>query len=219
MASSIWIGWWVATITMPPFFLWSAIIYSSNLNPSSSSATDGSSSNQIGLSSASNLASWTLFRWPIDSLRGFSFANLPSPISSNAGIDLPSFLSSSSNHTTFSKTVNLSLMASLRESQLSWSLYWSKTPAFVTSWPFQRTCPADGRLNPANMRNIVVFPEPFAPDSTSALPSWRETFVCRRIWCPFLMQDTLLRRSLGSGAFRRDIRVLGIQATKSSPIV
>uniref|UniRef100_A0A2P2IRA9 Uncharacterized protein MANES_14G111800 n=1 Tax=Rhizophora mucronata TaxID=61149 RepID=A0A2P2IRA9_RHIMU len=109
----------VATNTIPPCFLCSAIMSSSNFTPSSSSATEGSSSNQIGRSIASNLASCSRFRWPIESILDLSFANLPSPISSRAGRDFPCLYSRSSKNSVFSRTVCLSLIASFRVSQLS----------------------------------------------------------------------------------------------------
>lgn len=205
MASSMSIGICVATITIPPFFLCSAMMYSSNLTPSSSNATEGSSSSQIGLSIANNLASCRRLRCPIDNIFAFSFANLPSPISSMAGIDLPCFPSSTSNHWTLSMMVKFSLMASLSESQFSWSLYWWNTPDSVMSCPFHRILPAEGRENPANIRKNVVLPEPLVPDSTSALPSWIETLTFLRICWAFRIQDTWSSRSRGSGGPLRDI--------------
>ncbi|PON92306.1 hypothetical protein TorRG33x02_119350 [Trema orientale] len=206
MASSISMGKWVATITIPPLFLCSEIMYSSSLTPSSSKATEGSSSSQMGLSMASSLASWSLFLCPIESIFAFSFANRPSPISSSAGSDLsPGLPSRTSNHWTLSRTVRLVLMASLRESQLSWSLYWWKTPDSVMSWPFQRTSPPEGRENPASMRRKVVLPDPFAPVRTREPPSWRVTFTFRRICWAFRMHETFLRTRRGSWGFLRDI--------------
>lgn len=73
------------------------------------------------------------------------------------------------------------------------------------SWPFQSISPADGFEKPANMRKNVDLPEPLVPVSTSAPPSWRETFMWRKICWAFLIHETLFSRSRGSGGLHKDI--------------
>lgn len=134
-------------------------------------------------------------------------------MNSRAGKDLPCLYSRTSNHWTLSRTVKLDFMASLSESQLSWSLYWWKTPDSVMSCPFHRISPAEGLENPASILRKVDLPEPFAPVRTRAPPSWIEMFVWRRICWAFLMQETLLRSSRGSGGLRKDIEGISRETT------
>jgi hypothetical protein len=96
--------------------------------------------------------------------------------------------------------------ASLSDIQLSCSLYcWNTVCAFRMQDP-------RAREKPASMRRRVVFPEPLAPVSTNAVPSWTLRLMSRSTVCAFRMQETLLRRSRGGSGLNGGINALSRSA-------